>query len=279
MTGIYLSYGNLKLDIENPNYDDKILSELGEKQALDMCNLLLKKYGVPSLIISSPYERTRIMSIILKNRIKIKYKKEIYILVDNNLSKYWPQKIQGKNIDLSEFTQNYNPILKESRSEFIDRVKTHLKKFGLNKYLQVVKQILNNMQTDNDDDDDDDDNNIEDFKQNAIKIYLKNQLKQNTNENKIIWYVTHPIFIRQVADELKIISTLDVNTWIYPTIKKYSWINDKSMLLVKNNNRKNYNQMIKKNQVPIYDNNNNNNDNNNNNFNIFKFLGFKNYYY
>lgn len=256
MSGVYLSYGNLKLDIENPCYDDKILSEIGQKQALDMCNLLIKKYGAPSLIICSPYERTRIMSIILKNRIKIKQKKDIHILVDNNLSKYWSQSIQktNKEVDISDFTKNYNPMLKESRYEFIQRVKNHLKKFGKKEYLSVIKQILNNLEYD---ENNYDENNYDkdDIKNNnpniIIKNYLENELKKNYNEKEntknFIWYVTHPIFIRQVANELNIVPTLDVNTWIYPNLKKYGWKNDKSMLLLPSSKSSNIVQSYKKN--------------------------------
>ena len=86
-----------------------------------VAKVLLSKYGMPSRIVSSPYQRTRQTAKVIADLFDMKYE------IDINLGEY----ISGKRkVDvvqaLTTETATLNPVVNERYTSFDERVKQHM---------------------------------------------------------------------------------------------------------------------------------------------------------
>lgn len=152
MSLIYLRHGDKLYRNGDPTPDcinyahDSPLSQKGIIQIKEMIPFYLSKYGTPDLIYCSPYIRTRQTAKLIQDHIYTKMKILINIYCDNNLSEYLGNQVtkmkrsgkkdlytrRGYNInppDLKIFrfpeTENHNPPVEDSFSQFQKRLKIH----------------------------------------------------------------------------------------------------------------------------------------------------------
>jgi len=99
-------------------YDPKIINDNGN--ITNLSDQLVKLYGIPNIIFTSPYERTRQTAQLLKSNI------DTSIIIDNTLSEYINDKY---NVVLNNIVRPdtfiHNPPINETRIEFINRIKKH----------------------------------------------------------------------------------------------------------------------------------------------------------
>jgi broad specificity phosphatase PhoE len=86
-------------------------------------NKLVKKYGMPHIIFSSPYKRTRKTAKILKKCL------DVPIIIDNDLSEFINHKYDIVLEDsVRETTKLHNPPINETTHQFHERMKNHREK-------------------------------------------------------------------------------------------------------------------------------------------------------
>lgn len=104
---------------------DPGITDVGCKKAAMMANHLIDRWGIPNLIIVSPYRRTRETAIAMRSVIKkLKPDLKVQISIDTSLSEYLGNH-RAVPIDVTESTMVYNPPHPESFTEMVNRVKTH----------------------------------------------------------------------------------------------------------------------------------------------------------
>jgi len=148
-------------------HDPGITNDGAEKSRM-VANYLLDQWGPPSLIIVSPYRRTRetaeIMNLTLKTKVP---SSQAQMVVDSDMSEYLGNH-RGIPIDVTDSTLIHDPPHPETFLEMRRRVKRHHKR--IRKYIKTVE------------------NSPKPGKQ-----------KQKQNQSKVIWIVTHGLIIKQIA--------------------------------------------------------------------------------
>jgi phosphohistidine phosphatase SixA len=147
-------------------HDPGITNDGVEKTRM-VANYLIEQWGPPTLIIVSPYRRTRetaeIMNLTLKNKVP---SSQSEMVVDTDISEYLGNH-RGIPIDVTDSTLIYEPPHPETFLEMRRRVKRHHKR--IRKYIKTIEKS---------------------------PTPRKKKQKQNS---KIIWIVTHGLIIKQVA--------------------------------------------------------------------------------
>ena len=104
---------------------DPPLTAEGRKEATLLAENLLKKYPVPTKIITSPYLRARETAIIMAGVIVKKYSpSSIQILCDNQVSEYLGNHATSC-LDVTTGTSRHHPPHPESFYHFRERIKKH----------------------------------------------------------------------------------------------------------------------------------------------------------
>ena len=117
---------------------DPGLTEQGKFESQKCGGRLLKKYGLPSFIVCSPYKRARetaqemlegIAFIFRKNKLNYDKSKAPKIIIDTDLSEYLGNHY-SETLDVSPETGKYNPPHPESFRDFCARIKHHNEKYS-----------------------------------------------------------------------------------------------------------------------------------------------------
>ena len=117
---------------------DPGLTEQGKFEAQKCGGRLLKKYGLPSLIVCSPYKRARetaekmlegIEFIFRINKLVYDKSQAPKIVIDSDLSEYLGNHYSEK-LDVSAETEKYKPPHPECFRDFCARVKHHNDKYS-----------------------------------------------------------------------------------------------------------------------------------------------------
>ena len=135
MVVIYLRHGE---DEQSSYKYDQKLTETGKKQAIRLAKKLIKKHGLPDIIYYSPYVRTRQTLKYMMKAIN-KYRKQNYNNINNGnngdkkpVLKVEPRlgrfftKTERKNPDIRDSTLEKGAIIKESKQDFRNRIKSQL---------------------------------------------------------------------------------------------------------------------------------------------------------
>lgn len=129
---IYIRHGDKAYDnghpppgsSRKPAYDPP-LTHKGKKKAVLLAEELLKKYPIPTRIITSPYLRARQTAIAMASVVVKKYSPcTIAINYDRNLSEYLGNH-RNAILDVTSTTAKCHPPHPETFKKFRDRVKRH----------------------------------------------------------------------------------------------------------------------------------------------------------
>ena len=99
---------------------DGSLTKVGKKQAKYFANYLIKKYGYPKIIYTSPFYRSRETAKKMKKLVP----KSVEIFADSHVSKYFTQS-QQKSPDVRKDTLKYNIPILETKHDVYNRVTNH----------------------------------------------------------------------------------------------------------------------------------------------------------
>ena len=101
------------------------LNDKGKKMAFKISQKLIKKYGVPDLILLSPLYRTRQTATIFSHVINQLTGKNPQMYIDPRLSKYFTES-QQKNPKVRKDTKKFPLPIHESKDDVMNRVIHHL---------------------------------------------------------------------------------------------------------------------------------------------------------
>ena len=145
----------------------------GISKTKEMAKNIIKEWGVPEMIISSPYRRTRETAIIMNTTLR-EYNN------GNNTPNNNKQNIKLKiDVGLSEYLGNHKTAILDVTPETKVWNPPHPEMFG------AMKQRVKNHY-------------------NKIRKFMRKSNKNNSNGNgemKVIWLVTHGIIIKQIHEE------------------------------------------------------------------------------
>lgn len=102
---------------------DPGITDIGVKKTIMVAQHLIEQWGLPDLIVSSPYRRTRETAEIMQ-RVTIAQGKKVNIYIDSDLSEYLGNH-RTTPIDVTESTLVYDPPHPETFLEMKDRVRSH----------------------------------------------------------------------------------------------------------------------------------------------------------
>lgn len=145
---------------------DPPLTENGKKSCIEKAKTLVETYGVPKMIISSPFRRCRETAENLKIGIGSSGK-DIKIVIDTRISEYLGNH-RNSNLDITEETAVYGIRHPESWKQFTVRIKEY----------------------------------VEEIKKNVESKDSKDSKPEETEDNNIIWVVTHGVVIQSICKYL-----------------------------------------------------------------------------
>ncbi len=102
---------------------DPGITDSGVRKTIMVAQHLIEQWGLPDLIVSSPYRRTRETAEIMQ-RVTIAQGKKVNIYIDSDLSEYLGNH-RTTPIDVTESTLVYDPPHPETFLEMKDRVRSH----------------------------------------------------------------------------------------------------------------------------------------------------------
>jgi len=176
-------YKNGRGPKEMPRHDPPILPN-EEGRIRDLTKNLLKTYGEPNYLITSPFLRTRQTALHIYN--ELVYGQDIKIdlpKVDISIEEYLGyQRPVGRDASLDNGTKIYtNPKLGESMLELEERIKKHITNLNIEKSIKGTCDVL-------------------EF----------NKPNSKKKENIIFWVITHGIVIHKIRKEIsKLINLSD----------------------------------------------------------------------
>lgn len=103
---------------------DPRITEKGVDKARQVSLDIAEKWGIPDMIICSPYRRTRETAIIMKKAVSSMAKRKIPIHIDNDVAEYLGNQ-KKYELDVTPKTLIYNPPHPESFFQMRERVKNH----------------------------------------------------------------------------------------------------------------------------------------------------------
>lgn len=134
---IYIRHGHDEDPDPTYRHDNK-LSSKGHKQVKDKVRELIKLYGIPDMILISPFRRTKETASVMKKYISKEYpnsKTKSYY--DSRLSRYFTSK-ERRDPDISPATDDKVIPIDEGNKEFRRRVKKHVKEISKSKYKKKI---------------------------------------------------------------------------------------------------------------------------------------------
>lgn len=128
------NYSNGESDLYK--HDPGITDE-GAESCKKVAECLIKKWGIPDIIIASPYRRTRETVQIMISSIDEKSKSNIQVFIDSEVSEYLGNHREFP-IDVTDNTMVYNPPHPETFKEMKNRVRRHHN--HINDYIERIDQ-------------------------------------------------------------------------------------------------------------------------------------------
>ena len=132
MVLIYIRHAND--DDKNSTFrDDAKLNDKGVNNSKKHCKYLIKKYGVPSVIVCSPFIRARETAHIFKKYIRKTFRKKIHIKIEPILGRFFSSN-ERHNPDIRNETLKYKPIIEKSSDDLMKRLESHKEKMTTKNY-------------------------------------------------------------------------------------------------------------------------------------------------
>lgn len=152
-------------------FDARLTSE-GAKMSKQLAKRLLRKYGLPSVIFCSPFERARKTAIVMKKAVVREWSKhhpgevvpDIAVFTDVRLGRHFTKRQRESKVALSKTTAKNGAIVQETNAEFHER---------------VIDQLFERL--------------------------------VNDDEYKVVWNVSHSLVLLKVAQEMRIRRSKHVN--------------------------------------------------------------------
>lgn len=123
---IYIRHG--KKEYKNSERGcDPPLTEEGREEVSSLAERLYSNFGFPSLIITSPFLRTRETASLLQKKVlelSGRGEKDLPLLVDRKIGEYLGNQ-SNKTILLTPETSSFQPFLEDNTSSFLVRVREH----------------------------------------------------------------------------------------------------------------------------------------------------------
>lgn len=116
---IYIRHGDDDGPVEHRH--DQRLSEKGKKRSSRMAKRLIKRFGHPSIIYVSPFQRTLETVAAMSGQ----FKRTVTLKIDPKLSRYFSSKEQADPSVYPE-TKKVNVPIYEKKDDFKRRVKDHI---------------------------------------------------------------------------------------------------------------------------------------------------------
>ena len=114
---------------------DPGITETGKNKTKDLANILVDKWGLPDMILTSPYERTRQTAKILNSELETR----VPMYIDSDLSEYLGNHREVP-LDVKEETAKHNPPHPETFPDMKLRVKNHHIK--IQRYLSGKENVV-----------------------------------------------------------------------------------------------------------------------------------------
>lgn len=114
-------YKNGKKGVDYPF--DPSLTENGSKKAAALAESFYSSYGLPTLIIVSPFLRARQTALIIRSRLIELTKKEIPVVCDRRIGEYLGN--HKISMTFTPKTTSLNPLIENNISSFNVRVREH----------------------------------------------------------------------------------------------------------------------------------------------------------
>jgi len=104
---------------------DPPITEEGKEETIKIADKLYSAFGLPTVIITSPFLRTRQTALIIKNRLTKLSSQDIPLICDKKIGEYLgnqPLEIQAM---LTKETLSYDPFIGENISSLLVRIREH----------------------------------------------------------------------------------------------------------------------------------------------------------
>lgn len=124
---IYLRHTDDEYNSATYLYDKKVTAK-GARQMKRFTDKLVKKYGLPDIIYSSPFRRCRYSVKFVLRHLRKKYNHHPRIEIDSRLSRYFTSK-EKQNPDISHNTAIYNVPIYETWKDFRKRTKNAIDEY------------------------------------------------------------------------------------------------------------------------------------------------------
>ena len=125
---------------------DEILTRAGKEEVISFTKQLLEEHGIPDIIYCSPFQRTRQTTQLMIKAIK-RYRKEnnltkrVDFIIEPKLGRFFTKQ-QMRYPDIKESTLRKGAIIKETYSEFKDRVTYHHQGLDPNLHIWNITHTL-----------------------------------------------------------------------------------------------------------------------------------------
>lgn len=125
---IYIRHGEKEYKNGQSRGCDPPLTKRGREETLLLAERLYSNFGLPTLIISSPFLRARETALLLRAKVaelSRKSKEEIPLLCDRKVGEYLGNQSPASQSLLTSETLSYHPLLEDNISSFLVRVREH----------------------------------------------------------------------------------------------------------------------------------------------------------
>jgi hypothetical protein len=129
---IYIRHANKEYKNSSTINQDPNITNKGRRESKIVGSKLIEIWGIPDLIITSPYLRCRETTHEMIGEHKVR------IIVDSNISEYMGHQ-KHKNILLTDETQSYSPPMDNTINDLIFRTIDHNEQFS---YLNSTKCVV-----------------------------------------------------------------------------------------------------------------------------------------
>jgi len=133
MTVIYLRHSDDYSEQDSTYEHDARITRRGKSKARRKALLLCKKFGVPKVIVISPFYRARRTAKEMRSIIESEFHIRVRVKVDPSLGRFFTAE-QRKKPDMRVDTVNLGAIIDSSEQEMLSRIRKHLKKVITKEY-------------------------------------------------------------------------------------------------------------------------------------------------
>jgi broad specificity phosphatase PhoE len=117
---IYIRHAADDYDADTSHLHDTPLTAKGIRDATRTAVELVQRYGPPTMIYSSPYQR----AVQTAHQMRTSLKLNVPIVLDGALGKYFPATYKG-HVDVQDVTMAFRPPMRETKKQLRSRVIEH----------------------------------------------------------------------------------------------------------------------------------------------------------